>query len=126
MIKVDSIKNGSALLVSTMKNDTNGDLQSGKVTEILTRLITNVGKDLRVVEANELIKARQRLGISENDNLHSCRKAVGIARYLNVEYLLYNTAAGNVKKPLLDLQLMLVKTGEIIWSGKRVATIKEY
>jgi PBP1b-binding outer membrane lipoprotein LpoB len=32
--------------------------------------------------------------------------------------VLYSSATGNVNAPTLQMQLMLVQTGEIIWSGK--------
>jgi PBP1b-binding outer membrane lipoprotein LpoB len=34
--------------------------------------------------------------------------------------VLYSSASGNVNSPALQMQLMLVQTGEIIWSGKAV------
>ncbi len=32
-------------------------------------------------------------------------------------YVLYSDVSGDVKSPALDMQLMLVQTGEIVWSG---------
>ncbi|RFD80975.1 hypothetical protein SEET3133_05620, partial [Salmonella enterica subsp. enterica serovar Tennessee str. 3133] len=45
-------------------------------------------------------------------------KAIGIARNVGAQYVLYSSASGNVNAPALQMQLMLVQTGEIIWSGK--------
>ncbi|HFY0385014.1 TPA: penicillin-binding protein activator LpoB, partial [Escherichia coli] len=45
-------------------------------------------------------------------------KAIGIARNVGAHYVLYSSASGNVNAPTLQMQLMLVQTGEIIWSGK--------
>ncbi|BAE74345.1 Penicillin-binding protein activator LpoB precursor [Sodalis glossinidius str. 'morsitans'] len=121
MLAVEGINDGSVLLVNTMKNTTNGSVQTGKATAALTRLITDAGGKFQVVGANQLNAARQMLGLSADDSLESRSKAVGLARYLNAQYVLYSAAAGDVKQPTLDLQLMLVQTGEIIWSGNGVA-----
>ena len=49
-------------------------------------------------------------------------KAIGIARNVGAQYVLYSNATGNVNTPALQMQLMLVQTGEIIWSGKGAVT----
>ncbi|MDI5405222.1 hypothetical protein MJM25_29005, partial [Salmonella enterica subsp. enterica serovar Lubbock] len=41
-------------------------------------------------------------------------KAIGIARNVGAQYVLYSSASGNVNAPALQMQLMLVQTGEII------------
>lgn len=121
MLAVEGISDGSVLLVNTMKNGTNGSVQTGKATAVLTRLIADAGGKFQVVGANQLNAARLALGLSVDDSLESRSKAVGLARYLNAQYVLYSAAAGDVKHPTLDLQLMLVQTGEIVWSGNGVA-----
>ncbi|UDG79638.1 penicillin-binding protein activator LpoB [Candidatus Steffania adelgidicola] len=121
MLRVDGINDGSILLVNTMKNATNGSVQINKATAELTELIIKAGNKFRVINAIKLNAARQRLGLFIEDSLESRSKAVGLARYLNAQYMLYSTASGNIKTPTLDLQLMLVKTGEIVWSGHGVA-----
>lgn len=121
LLAVEGINDGSVLLVNTMKNATNGSMQTGKATASLTRLIADAGGKFQVVGAEQLNTARQTLGLSADDSLESRSKAVGLARYLNAQYVLYSAAGGDVKQPTLDLQLMLVQTGEIIWSGNGVA-----
>lgn len=119
-VAVDSINDGSVLLINTMENSTNGSLQTSKATLALTKLITDAGR-FQVVGIDKLNLARQTLGLSVDDSLESRSKAVGLARYLNAQYVLYSTASGDAKQPDLDLQLILVQTGEIIWSSKSVA-----
>ncbi|OZI14479.1 penicillin-binding protein activator LpoB [Sodalis-like symbiont of Philaenus spumarius] len=121
MLAVEGINDGSVLLVNTINNSTNGSVQTGKATAALTRLIEDASGKFQVIGANQLNTARQTLGLSADDSLESRSKAVGLARYLNAQYVLYSTAAGDVQQPTLDLQLMLVQTGEIIWSGHGVA-----
>lgn len=120
MVAVDNLNYGSVLLVNNMKNDTNGSLQTSKATEVLTELITDASSKFQVVGIDKLNSARQTLGLSVDDSLESCSKAVGLARYLNAQYVLYSIISGDAKQPDLNLQLMLVRTGEIIWSGRGV------
>ncbi|KYP97494.1 penicillin-binding protein [Sodalis-like endosymbiont of Proechinophthirus fluctus] len=121
MLAVEEINDSSVLLVNTLNNATNGSMQTGKATAVLTRLIVDGGGKFQVVGADKLNAARQMLGLSADDSLESRSKAVGLARYLNAQYVLYSTASGYVKAPTLDLQLMLVQTGEIIWSSNGIA-----
>lgn len=120
MMLIDSINDKNVLLVNTMQNNTNGSLQTNEATSTLIRLIVEIGNKFSVVSTNKLHAIRQTLGLSANDNLESRSKAIGLARYLNAQYMLYSTACGEVNNPDLDLQLILVRTGEIIWSGQGV------
>lgn len=118
MLTVKEIKDGSMLLVNTLKNATNGSVQTVKATAELILLINKDGSEkFKVIGTDKLNAARQTLGLSADDSLESCSKAVGVARYLNVEYVLYSAVSGDVKASMLTLQLILVKTGEIIWSS---------
>lgn len=70
-----------------------------------------------MIPAAQLATAKQTLGLSEDDSLGSRTKAIGLARYVSAQYVLYSDVSGDVKAPVIDMQLMLVQTGEIIWSG---------
>lgn len=70
-----------------------------------------------LVSAQQLSMAKQQLGLSPQDSLGTRSKAIGIARNTGAQYVLYTNASGNVNTPTLKMQLMLVQTGEIIWSG---------
>lgn len=111
---------GSVLMVDRIKNSTNGTLQSGKATDAIQNALANNGK-FTLVTNDQLAQAKHTLGLSADDSLNSRSKAIGLARTLNAQYVLYSTAQGDVKTPTLQMQLMLVQTGEIIWSGKGVA-----
>ena len=69
--------------------------------------------------------AKQQLGLSPQDSLGTRSKAIGIARNVGAHYVLYSSASGNVNAPTLQMQLMLVRTGEIIWSGKGAVSQQE-
>ncbi|WP_455818098.1 penicillin-binding protein activator LpoB [Pseudomonas cerasi] len=116
MLKTDGITPGNVLLVDNVKNSTNGSLQSAKATAALQAALKN-NSQFTLVTPQQLAVAKQTLGLSAEDSLVSRSKAVGLARYVGAQYVLYSNAEGDVKSPTLQMQLMLVQTGEIIWSG---------
>ncbi|NKI74568.1 penicillin-binding protein activator LpoB [Dickeya sp. CFBP 2040] len=116
MVKTDGIARGSILLLNKLKNNTNGSLQTAQATTALYNALAASGQ-FTMVSPEQLGVARQSLGLSEEDSLESRSKAVGLARYLGAQYVLYADASGDVKAPDLSMQLMLVQTGEIVWSG---------
>ncbi|MFG1172961.1 penicillin-binding protein activator LpoB [Erwiniaceae bacterium CAU 1747] len=116
MLKADGVKAGSVLLVDNVKNSTNGSLQSAKATAALQSALAN-NSQFTLVTPQQLAVAKQTLGLSAEDSLVSRSKAIGLARYVGAQYVLYSNAEGDVKSPELQMQLMLVQTGEIIWSG---------
>ncbi|MCW0345578.1 Penicillin-binding protein activator LpoB [Pantoea ananatis] len=120
MVRAATVTPGSVLLVDRIKNSTNGALQGEKATSAIQNALNNNGK-FTLVSSEQLAQAKQTLGLSPDDSLNSRSKAIGLARNLNAQYVLYSTAKGDVKSPTLQMQLMLVQTGEIIWSGNGVA-----
>ncbi len=117
MLQADGVNSGSVLLVDSVNNRTNGSLNASEATEALRNALANNGK-FTLVSAQQLSMAKQQLGLSPQDSLGSRSKAIGIARNVGAHYVLYSNATGNVNSPALQMQLMLVQTGEIIWSGK--------
>lgn len=117
MLQAQGVTAGSVLLVDSVNNRTNGSLNAGEATETLRNALANNGK-FTLVSAQQLGVAKQQLGLSPQDSLGSRSKAIGIARNVGAQYVLYSSATGNVNAPALQMQLMLVQTGEIIWSGK--------
>ncbi|WP_210514701.1 penicillin-binding protein activator LpoB [Pantoea ananatis] len=120
MVRAATVTPGSVLLVDRIKNSTNGALQGEKATSAIQNALNNNGK-FTLVSSEQLAQAKQTLGLSPDDSLNSRSKAIGLARNLNAQYVLYSTAKGDVKSPTLQMQLVLVQTGEIIWSGNGVA-----
>nr|WP_193568855.1 penicillin-binding protein activator LpoB [Citrobacter sp. NCU1] len=117
MLQAGGIAAGNVLLVDSVNNRTNGSLNAGEATETLRNALANNGK-FTLVSVQQLSLAKQQLGLSPHDSLGTRSKAIGIARNVGAQYVLYSSATGNVNAPTLQMQLMLVQTGEIIWSGK--------
>ena len=116
MLQADGVTPGGVLLVDSLNNQTNGSLQTGSATEALVNALAN-NPTFTLVSAQQLALVKQQLGLSPQDSLGSRSKAIGIARNVGAQYVLYSNASGNVNAPTLKMQLMLVQTGEIIWSG---------
>lgn len=119
MLKADGVTAGSVLLADGVKNSTNGSLQISKATAALHTALDN-NTQFTLVTPQQLTTAKQTLGLSAEDSLGSRSKAVGLARIVGAQYVLYSNVQGDVKTPSLQMQLMLVQTGEIIWSGNGV------
>ncbi|MBD2783596.1 penicillin-binding protein activator LpoB [Xenorhabdus sp. DI] len=116
MVNAHGVEAGKVLLVDSVKNNTNGSLRTLKATDALMSAISNK-QAFQVVPKSLVHVARQALGLSAEDSLGLRSKSIGLARYLNADYVLYSVVANNQGQRDLEMQLMLVKTGEILWSG---------
>ncbi|MFZ1872018.1 MAG: penicillin-binding protein activator LpoB [Chania sp.] len=116
MLKADGVSTGSVLLLDSVKNNTNGSLQIAQATSALHQALAS-NQTFSIVPESQLASAKQTLGLSAEDSLGSRSKAIGLARIVNAQYVLYSDVSGDVKTPTMDMQLMLVQTGEIVWSG---------
>lgn len=117
MLQASGAGAGSVLLVDSVNNRTNGSVNTSEATEALRNALANNGK-FTLVTPQQLGVAKQQLGLSPQDSLGTRSKAIGIARNVGAQYVLYSSANGSATAPGLQMQLMLVQTGEIIWSGK--------
>ncbi|MGK2946498.1 MAG: penicillin-binding protein activator LpoB [Candidatus Malihini olakiniferum] len=106
----------SLLLVDSVKNNTNGSLPAVKAATAIYDALSN-GKAFTLIPREQVAVAKQTLGLFADDSLGSRSKEIGLARYVSAQYVLYSDISGDVKTPQLDMQLMLVQTGEIVWSG---------
>ncbi|CND31619.1 penicillin-binding protein activator LpoB [Yersinia enterocolitica] len=116
MVNSNDVANGSILLLDSVKNNTNGRLQTAKATSALHQVLSS-NKKFVLISPQQLAVAKQTLGLSEEDSLGSLSKAIGLARYVSAQYVLYSDVSGDVKSPTIEMQLMQAQTGEIIWSG---------
>lgn len=117
MLQADGVTAGSVLMVDSVNNRTNGSLNTAEATTALVNALQGNNK-FTLVSAQQLAVAKQQLGLSPQDSLGSRNKAMGLARTVGAQYVLYSNATGNVNTPTLSMQLMMVQSGEILWSGK--------
>ncbi|EHD21047.1 MULTISPECIES: penicillin-binding protein activator LpoB [Brenneria] len=116
MLQAGGVAPGSILLLDSVKNNTNGALPTAKANSALYNALS-AGNTFTLVPREQVNAAKQTLGLSVDDSLGSRSKAIGLARYVGAQYVLYSDVSGDVKSPVLDMQLMLVQSGEIVWSG---------
>ncbi|PHM75174.1 penicillin-binding protein activator LpoB [Xenorhabdus kozodoii] len=117
MVNANSVEAGKLLLVDSVKNNTNGSLRTLQATDVITNAISS-RQVFQVVPKSQIHLAREALGLSAEDSLALRSKSIGLARYLNADYVLYSVVSNNHGQRDLEMQLMLVKTGEILWSGR--------
>ncbi|TDN64524.1 hypothetical protein EC847_101452 [Scandinavium goeteborgense] len=117
MLQADGVTAGSVLMVDNVNNRTNGSLNTTEATTAISNALKGNNK-FTLVSAQQLAVAKQQLGLSPQDSLGSRNKAMGLARTVGAAYVLYSNATGNVNTPTLSMQLMMVQSGEILWSGK--------
>ncbi|URJ25513.1 penicillin-binding protein activator LpoB [Blochmannia endosymbiont of Camponotus sp.] len=110
----DSIERDSVLLVNMVKNKTDGILQASKITNILIHYIVENTRKYNVINMEILYSVYRELGMLPEDNRNSYSFSMKIANYLKANYILYGIAYGDALKPNLELQLISVKTGEIL------------
>lgn len=117
MLKSEGVQSGSVLLVDSVKNSTNGSLQTAKATDALRTALAN-NTTFQIVPAEQVASAKQSLGLSPDDSLASVSKAIGLANIVKAQYVLYSTVSGDVKAPTMSMRLITAPSGEIVWSGR--------
>ncbi|WP_159934163.1 penicillin-binding protein activator LpoB [Pantoea sp. Aalb] len=116
----ENISTGRTLVVDCMENYTNGSLQIDQAINVIRTALNSEAK-FTLISISQLNKAKQEFGLLPDDRINSHSKGIWLSRLINAEYLLCSTMHGNVKSPTIKMQLMLVKTGEIIWSSDSIA-----
>ncbi|WMY96440.1 MAG: penicillin-binding protein activator LpoB [Arsenophonus sp.] len=114
--KFANITFGKVLLINPIKNNTDLSIPLLQVSNIIFDLINNQNI-FKLIPEYILTNARKILGLSEEDSLITRSKAIGLARYLQADYVLYSVISGNKKNKKFEIQIMNANTGEIFWSG---------
>ncbi len=117
MVAADGVESGKVLLVDSVKNNTNGSLPVQTITSTMASAVENTNR-FKVVPQSVVSSARKTLGLSQEDSLVTRSKAIGLGRYVQADYVIYSVMSGSNKDKSLEMQLMEVQTGEIIWTGK--------
>jgi len=117
MAAAEGVESGKVLLVDSVKNNTNGSLPVQLITSNMMSAVENTHR-FNVVPQDVVNAARKTLGLSQEDSLVTRSKAIGLGRYVQANYVIYSVMSGSNKERRLEMQLMEVQTGEIIWTGK--------
>ncbi|QCI24993.1 hypothetical protein D9V76_01830 [Buchnera aphidicola (Rhopalosiphum padi)] len=104
-----------SLYISTLKNKSNIFLENTKLIDIFKKTISKNIKKIHIVDIESINRTKEKLGLSKNNNTLSINEAILLSRNNNATYYLDSCVMGDNKPFLLKVQLILVKTGEIIF-----------
>ncbi|MDT9587184.1 MAG: penicillin-binding protein activator LpoB [Candidatus Arsenophonus melophagi] len=110
------VKSGRILLIDLIKNNTNMSIQAMQATDAIINVINNQHV-FKLVPQSVVLSARKAFGLSLEDSLVTRSKSIGLARYVQADYVLYSVISGNQKKSKIDMQLIETQSGEILWTG---------
>lgn len=119
LVQAQGVESGKVLLIDSIKNNTNMSIQSIQSMQATDAIIEAVNNQnvFKLVPQDVVANARQALGLSQEDSLVTRSKAIGLARYVQADYVLYAVISGNQQQSEIEMQLMAAQTGEILWSG---------
>ncbi|UAJ65394.1 hypothetical protein KEC37_02015 [Candidatus Schneideria nysicola] len=116
LVSIEEINFNHVFLVKKIINNTNIFIPIDIVTILIINLLRN--EAVKVIEEKEIDNnAKILFNLDKEDNLESFYKEVEIAHYLNIHYILSSKIEENMNKLNISIQLILVKSGEIIWSN---------
>lgn len=116
LVQAQGIESGKVLLIDSIKNNTNMSIQSMQATDVIIEAVNNQNV-FKLVPQDVVANARKALGLSQEDSLVTRSKAIGVARYVQADYVLYSVISCNQQQSEIEMQLMAAQTGEILWSG---------
>lgn len=117
MVGASGVESGKVLLVDSVKNNTTGSFSVQNATSAIISAVDNSNR-FQLVPQEVASAARKTLGLSQEDSLVTRSKAIGLGRYVQADYVLYSVISGSNKQRDIEMQLMAVQSGEILWSGK--------
>lgn len=86
------------------------------MTSAIVNTVDNTGR-FNLVPQDVVVSARKALGLSQEDSLVTRSKAIGLGRYVQANYVLYSVVSGSKDNRDIEMQLLSVQSGEILWSG---------
>lgn len=116
LVQAPGVESGKVLLIDSIKNNTNMSIQLMPATDAIIDAVNNQNV-FKLVPQDVVANARKALGLSQEDSLVTRSKAIGLARYVQDDYVLYSVISGNQQQSEIEMQLMGAQTGEILWSG---------
>jgi len=127
LLETMPVSGNNTLLISDVNNRSDQYISSTTINDILVNLL-NQQTIFHVIDNKIVNLAKQSLAIPNDDSLVSRGKMIALARNVNADYVLFTTIDQVPKLPdkpaVVSLELILTKTGEIIWqfSSDQIAT----
>ncbi len=105
------------VLIDDITNRSKNHVDTNALTQQYKSLLDSTYRFSTVDEAT-LSDAKRALGIEQGDSLSSRAKSVGLSRYLKIPYVLYTSIIEKGGQSELNVQMLQVNSGEVIWSAK--------
>ena len=105
------------LQVSRFCNHAGGAINRDKGHAVMLSTLGN-HTQFFILTAEKMQAARHSLGLSGNDTLQTRRKALAVSRQLHADYMLYSTIRGRVSQPIMNVSIIGVSDGLMVFSSK--------
>lgn len=110
-----TLDSGNVLLIDSIKNNTHSYVQTQYLADLIDSSMRRMST-FTLMSKEELNRGKRALGLPADDKLVTRSKVLGLGRYLKADYVLSTSLNGNPKQPSVNMQLMTVNTGEIVWT----------
>ncbi|MBQ0213841.1 penicillin-binding protein activator LpoB [Proteus vulgaris] len=117
MAVTDDLETGKLIVIDNVKNNSGGNIQAVNATNTIIESVNSISS-LQTVPYAQMMSARKALGLSGEDSLGLRSAAIGLARHLTADYILFSTVDGKKDNRVISMQLMSVSSGEILWNGR--------
>ncbi|WWP02601.1 MAG: hypothetical protein V6007_00205 [Candidatus Dasytiphilus stammeri] len=109
-----NFKNNYILLINRIQNNTTHYFSIKKINLILNNILIN---NLKIKIINQLKIKNMDNNFDINKSFFYFQKNIETARHLNAQFMLITSINGNILDcPVIHMQLLIVNSGEIIWS----------
>jgi len=109
------IFNKKLFFIDLIENQTNIFIDREKITDLIKHKISIKNNDIHFLEKNMIKKNKKKIGILEIKKTLDTSTAIFFSRNNNVEYYIHSCISGKNEPFLLKIELILVKTGEIVF-----------
>lgn len=104
-----------SLYVGIINNKSNIFLENKKLTNILKKEILKKINQIKIIDYKTINTTKKQLGSSVNNNTLDIPTSILLSRSNNITYYLNSYISGKKEPFFLKVQLILVKTGEILF-----------
>lgn len=110
------ISKNTLLFLNLLKNKTNAAVDNKKLTDLIKNKISLNTKKIIFIQQKIINNSKKKLGLSTKNDSINISTAILLARNNHVKYYIYSYISGKYEPFSLTIQLILVKTGEIVFS----------
>lgn len=109
------ISNNTLFFIDILKNNSNSILDTKKLTDLIKNKIAKKTNNVYFFETQIIDENKKKLGLSNIQDSIDTGTALLLSRNNNVKYYLNSCLSEEKKKFSLKIQLILVRTGEIVF-----------